>query len=73
MTESQEFTQKNTVFKNALSMKNKVIEDGEDIEAGNVEVASYIVNSGITDDAAKEVLQQTFSIDELRTMGLWED
>lgn len=73
LTQSQEFTQKNTVFKNALSMKNKILEDGEDTEAGNAEIASYIVYSGLSKPSIEEVLQQTFTIDELRSMGLWED
>jgi hypothetical protein len=83
LTQSQEFTQKNTVYKNALSMRNKITKGGYDSESGeiipdqpaysNEEIASYIVYSGLDKPSIEEVLQQTFSIEELRAMGLWED
>lgn len=72
LTNSQEFTQQSTVAKTALSMKTKIVDGGPAYT--NEEIASYIINSGLdAETALPSVLQQVFTIDELRTMGLWED
>lgn len=83
LTGQQQFSQQNTVVSKALSMKNMVEKGGYNADSGeivvdkpkysNEEIAAYINNSGLDDNSLMNAYLQTFTEQELRSMGLWED